>query len=316
MKLRRDILLFGAVVVTAAVGGWAFLANRQGAAIEAFQREHRLRADAARPALPPANAFRATVCAASPCVVVEAGGLTFIFGAGEGAAEGVAQLGLMHPTVDALLLPDLAIETVQGLPEIADASARAGRREALRVFGPAGLLPVVDGANLIVSATQPARLAPGIEGEDQGGYGRVVFDSGVVSIRGFGGAEPGSGRVYRIDFEGRSLLLAGCTALPANIIAAAREARFPAAIAFAGSERLMGSPSACIDLTSVLQAIGQARAASSVIVPGDPQASALRAVEAWRELLAGAGPSGPQIGLTGTFIEFEGSTPRIGERQK
>jgi hypothetical protein len=316
VKLRRDILLFGAVVVAAAVGVLAFLANRPGAPIEAFQREHRLRADAARPALPPADAFRATVCAASPCVVVEAGGLTFIFGAGEGAAEGIAQLGLMHPTVDGLLLPDLAVETVQGLPEIAVAGARAGRGEALKVFGPAGLLPVVDGANLVVSATEAARLMPGIEGEDQGAYGRIVFDSGVVSIRGFGGAEPGSGRVYRIDFDGRSLLLAGCTAFSASIIASAREAKSPAAIVFAGSERLLGSPSACIDLTPVLQAIAQARVASSVIVPGDPQANAPHSTEAWRELLAGAGPSGPQIGLTGTSIDLGGDAPRINKREK
>lgn len=316
MKLRRDILLFGAIVVAAAVGGWAFLANRPGVAVEAFQREHRLREDATKPRLPSADAFRATVCAASPCVVVEAGGLSFIFGAGEGAAEGIAKLGLMHPGIDALLLPDLAVGTVQGLPGIAEAGARAGRRDALKVYGPAGLLPVVDGANLIVSATQTMRMTPGIEGENQGGYGRVVFDSGVVSVRGFGGAEPGIGRVYRIDFDGRSLLLAGCTALPANIIAAAREAKSPAAIVFAGSERLLGAPPACIDLATVVQTIGQARVAASVVVPGDPDATKAHAVEAWRELLGSGGSSGPQIGHAGTFVDLEGEAPRIGERQK
>lgn len=316
MKLKRDILLFSAVVMAAAAGGWWLLSNRPGAAVEAFQREHRLREEAASPQLPPADAFRATVCAASPCVVVEAGGLSFIFGAGKGAAGGIAQLGLMHPGIDAILLPDLQVETVQGLAAIAEAGAQVGRREALKVYGPAGLLPVVDGANLIVSATQPARLMPGIEGEDQGRYGRVLFDSGVVTIRGFGGSEPGIGRVYRIDFEERSLLLAGCTALSAYIIAAAREAKSPAAIVFAGSERLLGSPSACIDLTTVVQAVGQARVAASVVVPGDPDASAASAVEAWRELLGGAGPSDPQIGLTGTFVELEGGTPHIGGPKK
>lgn len=316
MKLRRDILLFGAVVVAAAAGGWAFLANRPGVAVEAFRREYQLKRDAAKPHLPTADAFRATVCAASPCVLIEAGGLSFIFGAGEGAAEGIAALGLMHPGIDGLLLPDLAVETVQGLAGIAAAGARAGRREALKVYGPAGLLPVVDGANLIVSATQTARLAPGIEGEDQAGYGRVVFDSGVVSIRGFGGAEPGSGRVYRVDFEGRSLLLAGCTALSANIIAAARETKSTAAIVFAGSERLLGSRSACIDLPTVLQAVGQARVAASVVVPGDPDASDAKSVEAWRELIGG-GPASPQIGLTGTIIDLEGDAPpRISHQPK
>ncbi len=311
MKLRRDILLFGAVAVAAVAGGWWLLSNRPGAAVETFQREYRLEAEAAKPRLPPADAFRATVCAASPCVVVEAGGLTFIFGAGKDAARGIAQLGLMHPGIDALLLPDLAVETVEGLAAVAEAGARAGRRDPLKVHGPAGLLPVVDGANLIVSATQQARLAAGIEGEDQGGYGRVVFDSGVVSVRGFGGAERGTGRVYRIDFEGRSLVLAGCSALPADIIAAAREAKGPGAVVMAGSERLLGSPSRCIELSDVVQAVGQAKVAASLIVPVDPGATDAAAATAWREVLSDLGVSGPQIGLPGMAIDLTGETPRI-----
>lgn len=306
MKLRRDILLFGALAIAAAAGGWWLLVNRPGAAIETFQREYRLQAQASKARLPPAEVFRATVCAASSCVSVEAGGLTFILGAGKGAADGIAQLGLMHPNIDAVLLPDLEVETVEGLAAVAKAGAQAGRREPLKVFGPAGLLPVVDGANLMVSATGQAKLAAGIEGEDEAGYGRTVFDSGVVRVRGFGGVERGTGRVYRIDFDTRSVILAGCTALPADILGAAREAIDPVAILATGSEKLRESPSRCTDLAVVAQAVEQAKAAVGVIVPADPAATDPAALAAWRALLSELGAPNLQIGLPGRVIDLAG----------
>ncbi len=315
MKLRRDILLFGAVAISAAAGGWWFLSNRPDAAVNAFKRDHRAQQDASAPRLPPAEAFRATVCAAGPCVVVEAGGLTFIFGAGQGAAEGIERLGLMHANIDALLLPDLALKTVEGLPAVA--GALAGRREPLKVYGPAGMLSVVDGVNLIVSATPQARLAAGVEGEDQGAYGRLVFDSGVVSVRGFGGVERGMGRVYRIDFEGRSLILSGCLALPADIIAAAREVKEPGAVVLAGSERLLGSLSSCIDLPVVVQALSQAKISASVLLPADPPDTHPLAAAAWREMLSASEPSAPRIGLPGAVIDMSGEKAIVREsRQK
>jgi hypothetical protein len=315
VKLRRDILLFGAVAISAAAGGWWFLSNRPDAAVNAFKRDHRAQQDASAPRLPPAEAFRATVCAAGPCVVVEAGGLTFIFGAGQGAAEGIERLGLMHANIDALLLPDLALKTVEGLPAVA--GALAGRREPLKVYGPAGMLSVVDGVNLIVSATPQERLAAGVEGEDQGAYGRLVFDSGVVSVRGFGGVERGMGRVYRIDFEGRSLILSGCLALPADIIAAAREVKEPGAVVLAGSERLLGSLSSCIDLPVVVQALSQAKVSASVLLPADPPDTHPLAAAAWREMLSASEPSAPRIGLPGTVIDMSGEKAIVRElRQK
>lgn len=311
MKPRRDILLFGALAIAAAAGGWWLLVNRPGGAIDTFQREYRLQAQESKARLPPAEAFRATVCARSACVVVEAGGLTFILGAGKGAADGIARLGLMHPNIDAVLLPDLAVETVEGLAAVAAAGALAGRGEPLKVFGPAGLLAVVDGANLIVSASRAARLTAGIEGQDEGGYGRTVFDSGVVRVLGFGGAERGTSRVYRIDFDSRSLILAGCSARSADIVAASREATAPSAVLMAGSERLTGLPSTCIDLADVAQATGQAKVAVGVVVPGDPTATEPNAVAAWRELFAEMGRQDLQIGLPGTVVDLTGESPRI-----
>jgi hypothetical protein len=309
VKLRRDILLFGAVAIAAVAGGWWLLANRPGAAMETFQQEQRRLAAAAQPLAASADAFRATVCADGPCVVIEAGGLTFVFGAGRGAAEGIRALGLMRPNIDALLLPDLSVGTVEGLPAIAAAGAE--RREALKVYGPAGVLPVVDGANLIVSAAQQGRLSAGIEGEDQGTSGRVLFDSGVVGIRAFGGNERGAGRVYRVDFDGRSLILAGCAALSAEILAAAREAKSPGAIVMAGSERLRGSPSHCAEVATVAKALGQANVQAGLVIPADPSGHIPGAAQAWRSVLGDHGAPGLQIGLRGDIIDMAGDSPRL-----
>lgn len=315
MKLRRDILLFGAVAIAAVVGGWWLLANRPGSAVEAYQQEHRRQEAAARAEPPPAEAFRATVCADTPCVVVEAGGLTFVFGAGNGAADGIRGLGLLHPNIDAVLLPDLSLRTVEGLAAIADGSAQVGRREPLRVYGPAGLLPVVDGANLMLSATRDARLAAGIEGENQGAYGRLVFDSGVVSVRGFGGSERGSGRVFRVDFDGRSLILAGCASLPTEIVTAAREVKTPAVVAYAGSERLGAPATACAEVTSVLRGIGQSKPAGSLVIPSAPEGAG-QAAAAWRDVLADLKPEGTQLGTPGTVLDLTGDTPRVLTREQ
>lgn|GEM_PF-2385583 len=313
MRLRRDILLFGAVAVAAVTVGWWLLANRPGAAIEAFKQEQRQLAESKRARLPPADAFRATVCASSTCVAVEVGGLTFVFGAGSGAAEGVARLGLMHPTIDALLLPDLRLETVEGLPAIARASAHAGRAGPLTVFGPSGVVPVADGANLMVAGTERARLKVAIEGEDQGQAGRLLFDSGVVTIRGFGAAERGASRVYRVDFNDRSLILAGCLAQAAEIVNAARDAASPALVSFAGSRKLMAGETQCVDLDDLVQAVRQMQIPLAVVVPADRPLDGVIAVAAWRDLVLSASLPALQLGGMGATVDLVSETPRFAQ---
>ena len=112
MKLRRDLILFGTLAVVALAGGWFLLANKPGAAADAFVKDAKARAQAIRATPVTAESFRATVCASSPCVLMEAGGLAFVFGAGDGAAPGLADLGLMRADLDAVVLPDLRLETM------------------------------------------------------------------------------------------------------------------------------------------------------------------------------------------------------------
>lgn len=312
MKLRRDHLLFGALAIVALIGGLFLVLGKPGASVDAFVREAKTRA--AKMQIAPANAeaFRATVCAATPCVLVEAGGLAFVVGTGEGAADGLGGLGLMRSDLDAIVLPDLTLETVAGLPGLARASVTKGRTETLKVYGPAGIVPVVDGINLMLSSDPGVRLAVGAEGEDQGLEGVVTFDSGVVAIRAFGRQGRGEGRVYRIDFEGKSLVVAGCAAKGEQIVAAARGTKLVAGILAAASLDLAPEiRSACISIKDALTAAAQAKLAATVLAPLHPSPAIPGAFGAWREILNREKTSGIILGSPGSVLDLSGEKPSM-----
>lgn len=288
MKVRRDILLLGAVALAAIMFGTVLLVMRPGAGIDHFVSEQKTRLAASRANPANAEAFRATVCSDGPCVLVEAGGLAILVGAGEGAADGLRSRGLMRADLDAVVLPDLALDSIAGLPGIAQGSRAVGRREPLKVYGPQGIVPVVDGANLMQAGDPGVRLSVGTEKEDQGLEGLVVFDSGVVAVRAFGGRGPGEQRVYRVDFEGKSLVIAGCRSRLAQIVSAARGTQSPAAILAAGSDRLSaGAESECVPLAETLKAVGQARFEAILLSGLKPSTAIPGALDAWRALLRG-----------------------------
>ncbi len=314
MKLRRDILLFGTLAIVALAGGWLVLANRPGAAAEAFVKDAKARAQASRATPVTAEGFRATVCATSACVLVEAGGLAFIVGAGDGAAEGLAELGLMRADLDAVILPDLKLETIEGLPGLARVGLIRGRTQTLRVFGPSGIVPVIDGVNLMLSGDQAARLSVGVEREDQGLEGLVVFDSGVVAVRAFGRQGRGESRVYRVDFEGKSLVLAGCGAKPEEIVAAARGTRLVAGVLAAEAQALLPEKenrSGCITVKDVLAAAGQAKLSAVLLSPLRPSTARPGASAAWREIVAGEGSVQAVAGGLGSALDLSGGKPSL-----
>ncbi len=310
MKLRRDILLFGTLAVVALVAGWWLLANRPGAAVEAFTNGAKARADAAKLRPIASEAFRATLCAAGPCVLVEAGGLTFVIGAGEGAAEGLTSRGLMRNDLDAVVLADLSVDSIAGLPALARASRMAGRTEPLLVYGPAGIVPVIDGMNLALSGDDTARLAVGLEKEDQGLEGVVVFDSGVVAIRAFGGQGRGESRVYRVDFEGKSLVITGCTSRSDQIVAAARGTQAISGIIMPGSSTLVPDDRApCLDAKAALEAGRQARLSAILVSPARPSVVIPGAMAAWKEIVAAEKVAGATVGGPGSVLDLSGKEP-------
>lgn len=311
MRLRRDILLFIALAVVAAVGGTFLLLNRPGAAVDSFLSDAKARAAAARPNPANADSFRAMVCAASPCVLVEAGGLAILVGAGEGAAEGLLARGLMRADLDAIVLPDLALDSIAGLPGVAQASLGAGRRTPLKVHGPVGIVPVIDGVNLMLAGEPGVRLSVGTDKEDQGLEGLVVFDSGVVTVRAFGGRQVGESRVYRVDFEGKSLVIAGCGARAAQIVSAARGTQSAAGILAAGSARLEDNQDSCLPVGDVLAAAGQARLGAILLSPLRPSALIPGSLKAWREVIAGERSANAEAGGPGSVIDMSSGRPVI-----
>jgi hypothetical protein len=287
MRLRRDLLLFGLLIVAAAAGGW-WLLQRPGA--DSYGQD----GGAVRKAAPvAADTFRATVCGGRRCVLVEAGGMAFLFGAGEGAGDGLGAMGLLRADMDVVLLPELDLDAVAGLPGVARAVRTAGRTQPLRVNGPPGLVAVVDGANLLASQDAGVRLVAGPDGEDQGLAGRVVFDSGVVAIRMFASADA-KGRAYRVDFEDKSLVLAGCRAGAETILAAVRGTRTSAGILAAGE-------APCADAETIL--------AATLVTPDSVRVDR----GAWKDRIGKLPAANARLGLAGAQIDLTGAQPLVRE---
>jgi hypothetical protein len=296
-----------------------------GEQLGTFEREAKARAEAARPQPPTAEVFRATVCASSPCVLVEAGGLAFLVGAGEGAAEGLLARGLMRPNLDGVLLADFDLGSIEGLPGLRQASLAAGRAEPIPVFGPDGVLPVIDGANLMLTATtsDTARLTVGIEGEDEGLAGKVVFDSGVVAIRAFAQSE-GVSRIYRFDFNGKSLVISGCTAKVPDIVSAVRGAKQAAAIIAASSPKLLeierkaartaGAPlreGECMSADDAIKAAQEARLSAGLLAPLIPAADDSASRQAWNRVATIPQGVLMAVGAPGTTLSLTPEKPVI-----
>jgi len=260
-------------------------------------------------------------------VLVEAGGLAFLVGAGAGAADGLVSRGLMRADLDGVLLTDFELSSIEGLPGLRRASLAAGRAEPLPVFGPDGALPAIDGANLMLTGTthDSARLTVGVEGEEQGLEGKVVFDSGVLAIRAFATSEGGS-RIYRFDFSGRSLLIAGCKARPADLVAAARGAKQASAIIAASSAKMLeierraarttGAPlrdeaETCMSAEDIIETARNTRLSAGLFSPLVPAVADSRLKRAWEE--SATIPAGVNfaIGEPGAVLDLTAQTPAI-----
>jgi hypothetical protein len=316
--VSRILLLVGAAVLAIA-GGAAFLLM-SGSPMSAYENAAKERWVASRTSEAPAAAFRATVCAVGPCVLVEAAGLTFLIGAGDGAAEGLKRQGLLRRDLDGVLLDDLNFQTIEGLPALGEAMMTGGRSEPLPVYGPDGIVTLVDGANLMLSGggDDHLRFVAGDEGEDQGSAGKVVYDSGVVTVLAFTVTSGDAARVYRIDTPQRSLIYAGCAATPEDVVAAARGARQAAGIIGASSAPLMeaerqaaraaGQPAPatpkCMTHEEAMGAIQSARMSAGLILPlapleGDPLKAWTASATIPKGLTAAVGEPGIILDLTG-----------------
>ncbi len=232
MRLIGRLFVLFAVCALAAWAVWTFALDRSDMQRELFERAADARYREAQPKPVEAEAFRVTACKGAACVVVEAAGLTFLVGGGAGVADALFSAGLLRSNLDGVLLTGLSPGDTAGLADLAAALQAAGRTEPLPIYGAQGVLAVAEGADQFLRAGQmvwenidaedaeqvPALAAGGLVADPAAEA--PVFDSGVVQIwrRGAGIGQS----TFRIDYDGRSLVVAGCGATAGDIREAVR----------------------------------------------------------------------------------------------
>jgi ribonuclease Z len=179
---------------------------------------------------------------AGPCFAIVAGGKLFVFDAGEGAQETLTLMGLPSSRVEAVFLTHFHSDHIDGLGPLALQHWAGGAAEApLPVYGTAGVERVVNGLNEAYAIDSGYRIAHhGPEVVPPGGYGlaphpfdlpdseesAVVYDQDGARILAFRVChEPVTEAVgYRIEYQGRSVVVTGDTRRCDRVARAAQNA--------------------------------------------------------------------------------------------
>ena len=181
-------------------------------------------------------------------VLVEAGGQPYVFDCGRGCGIRLAQVyGVRgYGRVDSLFVTHHHSDHLVGIPEVYINGRSQGRRKPFRVWGPAphtgqmmrafraafeGELEVrrLDGGNLLPATREAGQELPGLElqikefAED----GVVLEENGVriTAFRVIHSLHPENLAFgYRVDYNGRSVVISGDTGPSDNLVAHARGA--------------------------------------------------------------------------------------------
>lgn len=330
-----------AVAVAAVAGlvwaGWSFALQRPEMSEQIHARAMAAEQAAAAAVRVDPGAMRAMACGVSPCVLVEAGGLSFLVGAGSGGADYLWRRGYLARGLDLVLLPDLDAETVDGLAAVRRLTWLEGRRSPLPVVGPTGVGAVIDGINTTMLASDRMdgdryRMA-GLDASTAGLVtGRpvtaepfqTVFDSGVVAVQALpvGGGAAARQTMYRFDVGARSILVAPCGARQADLVRASigadrtaivlpavhegLEAIGQEAMTEAGRTRFAalqaGRSRGCLTVAEARDAAEASRASAAMLSPLYPLAGSETADRVWRGATLAMGNKTVAVGLPGVSI--------------
>lgn len=163
-----------------------------------------------------------------PSILVEAGGQTFLFDAGRGALQRLAQIRVRWQDIDGVFLTHLHSDHVVGFPDLwlTGWLVGPGRNRPLDVWGPRGTQKMMSHLEQAFEADIRIRLYDDRASPDgvvilarDIGEG-VVYDKAGVKIIAFevdhAPLRPAFG--YRIEYGGRSVVLSGDTRVSQNLI--------------------------------------------------------------------------------------------------
>jgi ribonuclease Z len=158
--------------------------------------------------------------------LVRAGQEVLLFDVGRGVVERLSQAGVKGREITSIFLTHFHSDHIVGLPDLWLTSrltlSWGGRTEPMGVIGPTGAKDLVD--NLVRAYAPDVSARPDQPHIDLVGHDfdkdGVVFDRSGVKVTAFtvdhGPAKPAVG--YRIDYNGRSVLISGDTRLNQNVI--------------------------------------------------------------------------------------------------
>jgi ribonuclease Z len=168
-----------------------------------------------------------------PSTLVEAGEQTLIFDTGRGAAQRLDQLGVPFSRIDAVFLTHLHSDHVVGLPDLWLTGWILDRRSvSWELVGPAGTAAMSEHLAQAFAFDIDIRIKEGrqsaagsrLAARDVGPG--VVYERGGVKVTAFlvdhGLVAPALG--YRIEYDGRSVVLSGDTRFSTAVIDMARGA--------------------------------------------------------------------------------------------
>jgi len=166
--------------------------------------------------------------------LIEAGDRKLLIDAGRGVSIRLWQLGIPQREIDAVFLTHFHSDHINGLGDLWATgwlpSQYGQRRSPLRLVGPTGTREIAAGIEqtyardvAIRSVDQHLPLEGAAFDVDEFDSGGVVYDEGGVRVTAF---EVNHGELikpaygYRVDYEGRSVLISGDTRYDERVIAA------------------------------------------------------------------------------------------------